>query len=159
MDEVINKRRRFYQWLETPRYDREPRTMSLLAVELGVHPNTLSHWAKEKKAADDIGRKLHGDIDDLDDDTKAEILAQAMFKAGRHGNQSAAKLWYQMKGRLVEKSEHKVSFDAGDITREILKSERELGAGGTGVDKVQEGFALLPEKLLSDTGQGEEIDS
>ena len=144
---TAEKQARFLSWLGIPPEKRKPATKVELALELNVHPNTLDNWEKNPKIPDTL------------EEGEAKRLLKGLLEAGIQGNAQAGRIWLLAKGRLVEKSEHKISFDAGQVTREILRAERELDEVGSGVEEVQERTPLLLTDVLQDTGQSQEEDS
>lgn len=55
-------RRRFAEWLATPKKDRSPATQGEFALENGVHPSTVSIWKHDPEFYDEYVARVKRDI-------------------------------------------------------------------------------------------------
>lgn len=92
---------RYQEWLATPKALRTPKTVDLLAKELGTSRVSLWGWSKQpgwNKAVAQLARDyLHSD---------APSILQALGKKAMRGDVSAIKLALEVLGEYVPKQEN-----------------------------------------------------
>ena len=95
-------------------------------------------------------------------------VLKAIKKAALHGNANAQKLWAQLAGILVEKSEIKVELSANDHYRIWKEAKRRLAEFETGLERnrdsdgdrgVQSQPEVLPDEVCVDREQEHREDS
>jgi len=77
----ITQKEHFKLWLATPSTERIPSTQQELAIQLGVHPVTLSKW-KDKQFMDSVVELVHNHMRQYTVDVVHSIVLHA--KAGSY---------------------------------------------------------------------------
>ncbi len=133
--ELGHQKQEYFKWKATDPTARDPKTKTALAIQLGVHVNTLKTWDKELENYDSEAyfnsRKMEMD----------KGIADAIVG----GNATMARLWKALSGDLVEKTEVAYSLNADEIDKIKKKAAAEVGDFLTGIRKVSAESDILPD--------------
>lgn len=123
------------RWLATTKKERKPKTIELLASELGVDPATLWRWRRSDGFMDEVRKLIR---EQLDDDL-AEIYG-SLRREAKKGSFQHIKLSLELSGDYVERSELKVDDQLDDAARAARvaaifnsareRRDRQLAEGG-----------------------------
>lgn len=144
----LDEKQLFFDRLAEVKKLHKPVLLATLYKEFlgqGISRVTLNTWRKEWEQSNlPVERHSDPEVQEVLDALKASCLK---------GNAFAGKVWLQVKGQLVDKSEVKVTLElsAEQIARRNLEAERKLGMAGYRVESVQAKPTLLPVNIREDT--------
>jgi hypothetical protein len=138
--------------VNTPESQRIPK-MSLMKKTGVKDVRTLNKYIEEAEKQLEVPDKY--DPDEAFFKNYKRIDA-ALMKACERGSPGALKIFYQLAGRLIERSENlNIDLTADDIFNIRQRARRELkedGFLGWGTGEVPDKPVILPEKIWEDTG-------
>jgi hypothetical protein len=112
----------YYQWLMLPKGQRVPATQKEMCIKLGVAKPTLNDWE----------RQLLVSKEEQDNQRMVAIEDMLYDQATTKGVVKAAELYARIKGKLVEKTETKVSLElSADQLDKVRRSAEERVRGET----------------------------
>ncbi len=153
------------EYLSTPRADKIP--LPVFRREFGIRRNEFVELKRDVELAEkelrlkvirNIQNNLMEGIDGASDKADAQgwldehwlEVVQYVFESAKKGNAQSQKLFAQLAGKLIEKSEVKIGLSADEITRRNLEAERQLReqgfdrrGNGLRVEEVKEELPLL----------------
>lgn len=97
------KQGKFIEWLATPRQDREPSTVELLAERLDVNPATLWRWKKLDGFQDAVNELARNSVH-----SRLPEVYGALLREAEKGSFQHIKLTLELSGDYVERSEQKI---------------------------------------------------
>ena len=155
-EEKEEKVARWAAWCLQPEDKREPKTQRELALVLGVTEQTLINWRKVPENQDSVS-------------DEAAYLAQVRKQAFKDNpNPLMVKLYGQLTGHLVEKSErtHKFEMTGEQLAKLDRRAEanasrriKEFHRSPHGVEGGDTGLPLLLDEVRMDTEQEHSTDS
>lgn len=120
---------KFIEWLATPKQDRKPETVELLAEELGVNPATMWRWKKLDGFQDAVNALARASVG-----SRLPEVYGALLREAEKGSFQHIKLALELSGDYVERSETKISGnlefnadEAAKAARELAEFQRRLG--------------------------------
>jgi len=128
---------KFYVWLGTPEDEREVKTKKELSKVLDVTEQTLIEWEKPFRKSG------------LTDEQRFKNVLDTLYELATEGKKTtAAELYLKATGKLVEKTESKVSVELNAdqierIRREAEARVREVSRGGNGTSRLPTESPLL----------------
>jgi len=142
--ENIEKKSVVFNWVNTPKEERNPKTQTLLAKELGVSGMTVCAWVKEAKGIGAYNSQAYLE------GRKAEV-DRALVEACLRKNSQALRTFYQRMGLLTEKTEVDIGIiSADERARRLSRAHRELREGGYRVVEVPGEPDILSEDIRED---------
>jgi hypothetical protein len=161
-----DQKNRFLDWLALTPEERfatgECASMSEEAKLLGVNYQNLINWKKQYEKVYTAKEDEDGEYDSLKFLLKRNpYVDECLLKSCEKGNANSIKIFKQLVGQFVEKSEQKVKLDisAESVARRNIESLKQLRTGGYGVDEVQVKSRILHDKLCIPSGQGDAGDN
>ena len=133
------RKQRFLEWLCTPQKEREPRTETALADEIGMSRRTLTNWKGEKEFLEEWERRYLATIGNPS--RKSEIMDTLLRTATDPDDPKhvqAAKAYFEIEGSIKPaRMEVQVTRPAQELSDEQLaellqlsaKAERDQRAG------------------------------
>lgn len=112
---------KFIEWLATPKQDRRPETVELLAAEIGVNAATLWRWKKLDGFQDAVNALARSSVS-----TRLPEVYGALLREAEKGSFQHIKLALELSGDYVERSETKISGNLEFSADEAAKAAREL---------------------------------
>ena len=117
---------RLVEWLATPTPARNPKTLLLLAKELGVHFTTLSRWQAVDGCYEDVRKRIKKELrSDL-----ANVFQALRNKIFKEGNAREIKLFLQWADDFVEKHEieqkNAIEFNDPEVRKLVSDFESKL---------------------------------
>lgn len=94
---------KFIEWLATPKQDRQPDTVELLAERLDIHAATLYRWKKLDGFQDAVNALARGSVH-----SRLPEVYGALLREAEKGSFQHIKLTLELSGDYVERSEQKI---------------------------------------------------
>ena len=113
------KQRKYIEILANP---GENRNQGEIAQELRVARQTLYRWRSRPGFWDAVGELIR----DHSDRELANVWG-ALIRRAKHGDVQAQRLYFQLRGELVEKQEQKIGFDGPPQIEVIIDGRNEYG--------------------------------
>lgn len=104
---------KFIEWLALPSKQRNPKTQTLLAKEMGVDRATLSDWKRLPGLMEEVAAISRAMLKDSLSDVYG-----ALAKKAADGDVSAMKLFLEMAGEYIAKSEIN---NSGEMTIRVVR--------------------------------------
>lgn len=108
------KQSKLIEWLATPKQDRKPETIELLAERLDVNAATLHRWKKQDGFQDAVNALTRSEVS-----ARLPEVYGALLREAEKGSFQHIKLVLELSGDYVEKNETKVT-----VTAELTADER-----------------------------------
>lgn len=150
---VDNKRDLFLQWYRTPKRKRGP--LADFADKIDVDSRTVDKWVAQVKASDNYKSERKFTTDQ-------QIVDEALINSCRRGNAGSLKLYYQLTGKLVEKTDntHKVvPLTADDYARFEREAKEELRKELQRIHQVPDESRILLNEVCDDIQPDNKKDS
>jgi hypothetical protein len=112
---------RFIEWLATPKLERKPETVELLAAEMGVNAATLWRWKKLDGFQETVNHLARTTVH-----SRLPEVYGALLREAEKGSFQHIKLTLELSGDYVERSETKISGNLEFSADEAAKAAKEL---------------------------------
>ena len=125
------RKQTFLKWLCTPLKERDPRTISDLADQLGVSRRTLQNWRDDKEFIEEW-EKLY--IKNIGDPSRKQEIMDTLYRTATDPDDpkhvQAARQYFEIEGSVKpQKMQVEVSGSAKDLTTEELQRIAAMQAG------------------------------
>lgn len=112
---------RLMEWIATPKQDRKPETMELLADELGVNAATMWRWKKLDGFQDAVNALARASVGN-----RLPEVYGALLREAEKGSYQHIKLTLELSGDYIERNETKISGNLEFNADEAAKAAKEL---------------------------------
>lgn len=114
---------RLMEWLATPKQERNPETVELLAEAMGVNPATTWRWRKLDGFQDAVNAMARANVGD-----RLPEIYGALLREAEKGSYQHIKLTLELSGDYIERSETKISGSLEFNADDAAKAAKELAA-------------------------------
>jgi hypothetical protein len=112
---------KFIEWLATPKQDRKPETVELLAGALGMNAATLWRWKRLDGFQDAVNALARAAVS-----SRLPEVYGALLREAEKGSFQHIKLTLELSGDYVERNETKISGSLEITADERAQASKEL---------------------------------